>query len=162
MDVYKIRVQSLLSLQARRFRGRQTDLARAVHRSPAQINQWISGVRRIREDSARMIESNLGLPNGWMDQPSQDGSADSSPALPAAPDSLSDLERRAVHALRGLTVEQQEIEVARLLDLRAQNERVHAHFTIINQPLPPDLWSFRNQKTSRRVERAAPSAKKTG
>lgn len=84
MDIHQVRVNALLQLQAKRFSNRQADLARAIHRSSSQINQWISGVRRIREDSARMIEEKLALPRGWMDRPHEPGLSSSEAVAIAA------------------------------------------------------------------------------
>jgi transcriptional regulator with XRE-family HTH domain len=50
-----------------RFDGSQVDFARAIMRSPAQVNHWLSGYRRLGDGSARYIERVLGLPIGWMD-----------------------------------------------------------------------------------------------
>ena len=49
------------------FKGRQADLARAVGINAAQINQWLNGFRNMGEKSARKIERELCLENGWLD-----------------------------------------------------------------------------------------------
>ena len=52
-----------------RFRGSQTAFAKAIKRSPAQVNQWISGHRALGDAGARTIELALHLPPGYFDQP---------------------------------------------------------------------------------------------
>ena len=45
------------------------DLARDIRKAPAQVSQWLNHVRTITEETAREIESALGLPEHWMDTP---------------------------------------------------------------------------------------------
>jgi hypothetical protein len=57
--------------------GGQRALADSIDKSPAQISQWVNRApnsrtgtpRTISGASAREIESRLGLPAGWIDQP---------------------------------------------------------------------------------------------
>lgn len=52
-----------------RFSGNQADFARAINRSPAQVNQWLSGHRKIGDAGARTIEMALNLDAGYFDKP---------------------------------------------------------------------------------------------
>ncbi len=72
-DIDTIRLANLLKL----LQGMtQAELARTLHKSPAQIQQWASkargsqshAARNINTESAREIEQRLGLPENWMDQ----------------------------------------------------------------------------------------------
>lgn len=58
----------LKELIASRFAGNQADFARAINRSPAQVNQWLSGHRKIGDAGARTIEMALGLDAGYFDR----------------------------------------------------------------------------------------------
>jgi SOS-response transcriptional repressor LexA len=44
----------------------QADFARAIHKSPAQVNQWLTGYRALGDGSARKIETLLNMP-GYFD-----------------------------------------------------------------------------------------------
>lgn len=61
------RKQLLKDLVTNRFDGKQADFARAINRSPAQVNQWLSGHRAIGDAGARHIELKLSLPQGYFD-----------------------------------------------------------------------------------------------
>lgn len=50
-----------------RFDGSQAEFARAIKRSPAQVNQWLSGHRKLGDAGARHIELTLGLAPGYFD-----------------------------------------------------------------------------------------------
>ena len=50
-----------------RFDGSQAEFARAIKRSPAQVNQWFSGHRKLGDAGARHIELTLGLVPGYFD-----------------------------------------------------------------------------------------------
>lgn len=50
-----------------RFGGSQAEFARAIKRSPAQVNQWLSGHRKLGDAGARHIELTLGLAPGYFD-----------------------------------------------------------------------------------------------
>jgi plasmid maintenance system antidote protein VapI len=80
----RARLQKLIDTK---FGGTQAKLARAIKRSDAQINQWLSGYRAIGDGGAHLIETKLGLPQGWMDQDHQSSVA---PVLsmPASVDAL--------------------------------------------------------------------------
>lgn len=58
----------LKSLIDSRFGGSQTDFARAIKRSPAQVNQWLTGHRKLGDAGARTIELALNLPAGYFDR----------------------------------------------------------------------------------------------
>lgn len=49
------------------FDGRQADFARAIKKSTAQVNQWVSGYRALGDAGARHIEITLGLGQGYFD-----------------------------------------------------------------------------------------------
>lgn len=59
----------LKSLIADRFGGSQSAFAEAIKRSPAPVNQWLSGHRKLGDAGARVIELALHLPAGYFDQP---------------------------------------------------------------------------------------------
>lgn len=59
----------LKQLIADRFGGNQSAMAKAIGRSPAQINQWLTGHRQIGDAGARTIELALNLPPGYFDIP---------------------------------------------------------------------------------------------
>ncbi len=61
------RLENLRNLISEKFGGRQAAFAAAINRSPAQVNQWLTGVRRLGDGTCRVVESALGLPMGWMD-----------------------------------------------------------------------------------------------
>lgn len=52
-----------------RYGGNQADFARAINRSPAQVNQWLTGHRKIGDAGARTIEMSLNLEAGYFDRP---------------------------------------------------------------------------------------------
>ncbi|WP_273702974.1 S24 family peptidase [Candidatus Accumulibacter vicinus] len=57
----------LRALIQSRFGGNQAAFAAAIKRSPAQVNQWLSGHRAIGDAGARIIELALDLPPGYFD-----------------------------------------------------------------------------------------------
>jgi transcriptional regulator with XRE-family HTH domain len=61
------RKKLLQQLIEERFGGTQAKFARAIGRSEAQVNQWLTGYRNIGEAGARLIEKKLKLPQWWMD-----------------------------------------------------------------------------------------------
>lgn len=61
------RKAKLRALIQSRFRGNQAGFAAAIKRSPAQVNQWLSGHRAIGDAGARIIELALNLPSGYFD-----------------------------------------------------------------------------------------------
>lgn len=61
------RLDRLRNLIDDRFGGKQSSFAHAINRSPAQVNQWLSGVRGLGDGACRVIETAMGLPMGWMD-----------------------------------------------------------------------------------------------
>lgn len=76
--------------------GKQVRLGKRIGKSPSQINQWLSGIRTISEESARTIEERAKKPPHWLDQahpaqevprPSQETRPEATPVsttLPAA------------------------------------------------------------------------------
>lgn len=54
--------EKLLDLISTRFKGSQAAFARAIKRSPSQVNQWISGYRNLDVKACRHIEKTLDLP----------------------------------------------------------------------------------------------------
>src|SRR5574340_388887 len=79
MDIYDIRREQLQRLIDERFDGTTKRLAEALDMPPPQIHRWRSTTakdkRRMEWESARNIESKLGLPDGWMDHTSTSGPA---------------------------------------------------------------------------------------
>jgi len=61
------RREVLIRLIKERFGGNQAEFARAIRKSPAQVNQWVSGHRNLGDAGARHIEITLGLPQGYFD-----------------------------------------------------------------------------------------------
>lgn len=61
-----IALDNLKSLIDGRFGGSQAAFARAIERSPAQVNQWLTGHRKLDVKGCRHIERMLGLPADWM------------------------------------------------------------------------------------------------
>ena len=59
----------LRSLIAERFGGNQSHFARAIDRTPAQVNQWLTGHRALGDAGVRTIELALGLTPGYFDKP---------------------------------------------------------------------------------------------
>lgn len=48
-------------IAAKPFCGKQVDFARAINRSPAQVNQWLSGYRKFDLKGQQIIENELGI-----------------------------------------------------------------------------------------------------
>lgn len=70
-NIREIRLQRLLELLDE-HKGVKKALAATIGKAPAQVSQWVSGVRTITEESAREIEKMARKPVGWMDmQPSE-------------------------------------------------------------------------------------------
>lgn len=174
MDEHARRVSALQLLKRERFGDRLVNLATALHKSPSQVSQWLSGVRKMREDSAREIEAKLRLPRGWMDQeiPLEGSLTVGEPsAAPAEPPLLSELEQAAIHALRGLSQEQRAEKVAELVELRQANERLVAQLTgktldddgasttYFQKPLPRVTWKFQGRPSEDPQVKNDPEAK---
>lgn len=66
-DAIMDRKEILKNLIDERFAGNQADFARAIGKSPAQVNQWIRGIRNFGGASARHTEMKLGLCQGYFD-----------------------------------------------------------------------------------------------
>ena len=49
------------------FDGSQAEFARAIKKSTAQVNQWVSGYRALGDAGARHIEITLNLGQGYFD-----------------------------------------------------------------------------------------------
>ena len=56
----------LRKLIAERYEGNQAAFSRAIKRQPAQVNQWLTGYRKLDTKGQRHIETELGLPAGYM------------------------------------------------------------------------------------------------
>lgn len=68
--IYKIRRTNFAALLASGSYGTsQKDLSQRIGRSPAQVNQWLSGHRGISDESCYLIADSLGIPRDWLDQP---------------------------------------------------------------------------------------------
>ena len=61
------RLAAVKTLIAENFNGNQTEFARAINKSPAQVNQWMNGYRQIGDAVAVHIEKTLELPIGMLD-----------------------------------------------------------------------------------------------
>ena len=56
----------LLKLIKDQFSGNQAAFSRAIKRSPAQVNQWLTGYRKLDVKGQRHIETALKLRPGYM------------------------------------------------------------------------------------------------
>jgi hypothetical protein len=61
------RRQLLTDLLNQLFAGNQANFAKAIKRSPAQVNHWLTGHRSLGDAGARHIELTLGLEQGFFD-----------------------------------------------------------------------------------------------
>lgn len=61
-----IQVDRLRELIKNRFDGNQAAFARAIERSPSQVNQWLSGHRKLDDKGCRHIERALNLTPDYM------------------------------------------------------------------------------------------------
>lgn len=52
----------LENLIAEKFGGNQAAFSRVIERSPSQVNQWLSGYRKLDTKGQRHIEKKIGLP----------------------------------------------------------------------------------------------------
>lgn len=62
------RLNNLQRLIDKRFKGKDSDFAKAANVSASQISQWRSGYRNLGEKVARGIEESLNLPVGYLDR----------------------------------------------------------------------------------------------
>lgn len=62
------RLAKLIDLINNSFGGNQAAFARAIKRSPAQVNQWKTGQRELGDAGARIIELALNLEQGYFDE----------------------------------------------------------------------------------------------
>lgn len=60
------RLDKILHLIENSFNGSQVKFAKAINRSPAQVNQWVTNRRTIGDALALHIEQSLNLPLGWL------------------------------------------------------------------------------------------------
>lgn len=67
-DIETIRKENATLLLGKGGLIRQAELARRMHISPAQVQQWKAGYRIPESESCRKIEKAAELPVGWMDQ----------------------------------------------------------------------------------------------
>lgn len=75
MDMKSTRQKRLKELTDKR--GEKKRLAEDSGLNPSQITSWLSGAKKMSENSARLIEQVRNLPNGWMDSDNMDLSFDS-------------------------------------------------------------------------------------
>lgn len=54
-------------IDAKPFNGNQAEFARKIKKSPAQVNQWLTGHRALGDAGARGIELALNLDSGYFD-----------------------------------------------------------------------------------------------
>jgi transcriptional regulator with XRE-family HTH domain len=67
MNVKEVRLARLRQLLEQHGNSK-AKLAVALKKAPAQVSQWFNGVRQITEDTARELERNAKLPDGWLDR----------------------------------------------------------------------------------------------
>lgn len=60
------RLDKILHLIENSFNGSQVKFAKAIKRSPAQVNQWVTNRRTVGDALALHIERSLNLPLGWL------------------------------------------------------------------------------------------------
>jgi len=65
------RQTKLVALIESMFGGNQAAFSAAIKRSPAQVNQWVSGHRQLGDAGARIIELALNLQQGYFDDATQ-------------------------------------------------------------------------------------------
>jgi len=65
-NIRVVNVKGLIASE--RFGGNQAEFARAIGKSSAQVNQWLTGHRNIGDGSAANIEEALDLPRRYLDQ----------------------------------------------------------------------------------------------
>ena len=68
IDLATIRRENLKKIRERRF-PTNSELARAIGRSPSQVNDMLSGTKSFGSKIARSIEETLKLPAGYLDEP---------------------------------------------------------------------------------------------
>lgn len=69
MDIQDVRRNNLRRAVDELEHGNMTALAERARKPLTQISDMLSGRKAFGEKVARAIESRLGLPTGWMDQP---------------------------------------------------------------------------------------------
>lgn len=79
------RIDLLQALIDDRFDGKQVALAKAIKRSPAQVNQWLRGYRPIGDGVAWHIEAVLKLPGYFRGADASEPTAIAEPPLPYEP-----------------------------------------------------------------------------
>lgn len=89
MDSYLTRRDNILMLVRTKFQGNRAAFARASQIHPNHINLVLTTNdlhrRNVGEELARRIETNLNLPNLWLDSVHGDGAAEASTTITAAP-----------------------------------------------------------------------------
>lgn len=114
----KFLVQELIKT---RFAGNQAAFARAIKKSPNQVNQWLTGYRSVGDGAARNIEIMLGLGNLWMD--GKELGAPPAPTLQLVRDPVLDnLDVLEPHEAERWRIRIQAAADERRLDLRAAQE----------------------------------------
>lgn len=72
MDIYELRRQRLRQAIDDLYEGVVLRCAEAIGKKPPQLHRWLSVTskdrRRIEYDSARTLETDMGLPALWLDQ----------------------------------------------------------------------------------------------
>lgn len=113
----------LANLIRDRFDGRQADFARAIGKSPSQVNQWLTGVRSFGDASARHTEITLGLGQGYFD-----GAAPQRSGEPAAP-ALSPRQQALLGLFDGLTADEQDKVIRELEEAQRRAEEAALKLT---------------------------------
>lgn len=116
------RVSILRSLIEGAYGGNQADFARAIKRSPAQINQWLQGVRAIGDAAARHIENTLNLGGRYFDGATP---LASQTAIP----SLTHDEQALIALYRGLTQRQKGDAINNLEAQKQANDAILQELT---------------------------------
>lgn len=93
-----------------RFDGKQAAFARAIRKSPNQVNQWLTGYRSVGDGVARNIETILGLGALWFD--GKESAAPPTPAISSMqPESLLS---EAIKLLAAMPQEDAEVWILKL------------------------------------------------
>jgi DNA-binding transcriptional regulator YdaS (Cro superfamily) len=113
-------VDKLKAIINGRFENNQAAFARAINRSPSQVNQWLSGYRKLDVKACRLIEQALSLPTDHFlgPQAQKDRSEySSSPTLTLAHELVNSLDDvgldKAVSYLQFLAIEHPAVKAKR-------------------------------------------------
>jgi len=88
------------------------EFAARISKSPAQLTQWLSGVRSIGHKAAREVEAALGKPAGWLDNNHSLPLAETMSPPPAKSLNLSEAEMELLRYFRRCSPESREVLLA--------------------------------------------------